>query len=124
MRFDLKNPCKNCPFRNDKTRIRFSGTARAEEIEESAYRSGFPCHLSAVDTSEDDPDNGGYVAGEHTQHCAGYLIMKINEGFETSWPGIDNDEELYDRLAEQLNLKAPVFGDVEEFINANASRRK
>lgn len=34
MRFDLKTPCKNCPFRTDDTAIRFSCRERAEEIEE------------------------------------------------------------------------------------------
>lgn len=123
MKFDLKNPCKNCPFRKDKTRIVFSCRDRAEEIEESAYRNGFPCHLSAVDTSEDDPERGGYEFGENTQHCAGYLIMKIKEDFDYAWPGVDNDEELVDRLRGQLNLKAPVFADTEEFLDANTARK-
>lgn len=119
MRFDLKTPCLNCPFRSDKTAIRFACRERAEEIEESAYRNGFPCHLSAVDTSEDDPEYGGYVFGENTQHCAGYIIMQLNEGYDSPWPGIYNDEDLLDKLAMQMDRKAPVFADSEAFFSAN-----
>ena len=60
MKFDLKTPCKNCPFMNTKDGIKFACRERAEEIEEQAYRNGFPCHLSAVDTSDEDED-GGFV---------------------------------------------------------------
>ncbi len=35
------------------------------------------------------------------------------------WPGIGNDEDLADRLAEQLDWNAPVFETVEEFLEAN-----
>ena len=123
MRFDLKTPCKNCPFRTDKTAIRFSGRERAEEIEEQAYRHGFPCHLSAVDTSEDDEENGGYVFGENTQHCAGATIMYLKEGNDCR-PGIDNDEELGGKLSEQMDFEAPVYESAQEFIEANSVRQK
>lgn len=120
MRFDLKTPCKNCPFRNDETAIRFACKERAIEIEESAYRNGFPCHLSAVDTSDDDPENGGYVFGENTQHCAGAIIMYI-KGDNYAWPGVDNDEELVDRLEQQMDMSAPVWEGEQEFLDSYGS---
>ena len=126
MRYDLKTPCKNCPFRCDATRIVFRGRERAEEIEEQAYRRGFPCHLSAeVVEDEDTPDgeSGGYYAAEETQHCIGYIIMKLNEGMDTEWPGVDNDSDLIERLAQQVNLAAPVFACTEEFVAANDPER-
>lgn len=120
MKFDLKTPCKNCPFRTDATAIRFSCRERAEEIEESAYRNGFPCHLSAViDEDDDDDEDAGYEAGENTQHCAGYIIMALNETLGSPWPGINNDEELYERLAMQTDMDAPVFESSEAFLKAN-----
>ncbi len=127
MRFDLKTPCKNCPFRSDETRIRFSCRERAEEIEESAYRNGFPCHLSAHDTTEDNPDdeNGGYVATENSQHCIGFIIMQIKEtGGGSPWPGIRNDEELLERLEAQVDMRAPVFESAEDFFKANKQRAR
>ena len=122
MRFDLKTPCKNCPFRNDDTRIVFKCRERAEEIEEQAYRNGFPCHLSA-DLLEDDEygEGGGYVFGENTQHCVGYIIMAIKDSYGSPWPGIGNDEELMERLTDHVDFEAPVFECTDDFLNANAS---
>lgn len=123
MRFDLKTPCKNCPFRSDATRITFRDRERAEEIEEQAYRRGFPCHLSAeVIDDEDtlDGESGGFYPTEQTQHCVGYIIMQIYENGDGSpWPGIDNDEDLLDRLSWQVDMGAPVFRSTEDFFKAN-----
>lgn len=119
MLFDLKTPCKNCPFRSDDTAIRFASRDRAEEIEESAYRNGFPCHLSA-DVFEDEEEGDGYVFGENTQHCVGYIILQINDsGGGSPWPGIDNDDELLEKLEMQVNFDAPVFVSVSDFLDAN-----
>lgn len=128
MKFDLKTPCKNCPFRNDETRITFAGKERATEIAESAYRNGFPCHLSAIDTSEayeamGIEDQGGYEFGENTQHCAGAIIMFLHDSYGSPWPGIGNDEDLMETLAMQMDMEAPVFQSEEEFIEANPGRK-
>ena len=120
MRYDLKTPCKNCPFRSDETRIKFACRERAEEIEEQAYRHGFPCHLSAILIEDDDTFDGGFVAGPNTQHCIGYILMKIHEGCDSEWPGIDNDDTLIDRLYDRLDHNAPVFETTEEFFEANS----
>ena len=120
MRFDLKEPCTHCPFRSDDTRITLRGRERAEEIEEGAYRRGFPCHLSADCEENTLTGEETYVFGEQTQHCAGYLLLQLRDGGGTPWPGIGNDEDLADRLAQQLDWNAPVFESVEEFVNANS----
>ena len=119
MRFDLKKPCTNCPFRSDETRITFRSRERAEEIEEHAYRHGFPCHVSA--DVEENPLTGeeGLVFKEQTQHCAGYILMRRHEDPGSPWPGIDNDEELLDTLAEGMDWTAPIFKNTEEFLDAN-----
>lgn len=117
MRYDLKTPCKNCPFRTDKTAIRFSCRERAEEIENQAYRNGFPCHLSA-ELDEEDED-GGFEAVENSQHCVGYIIMALKDGYDTGWPGIDNDDDLAEKLAQKVDFTAPVFENTEAFLKAN-----
>tara|TARA_R110002074_G_C12558458_1_gene667668 strand:+ start:45684 stop:46133 length:450 start_codon:yes stop_codon:yes gene_type:complete len=120
-RFDLKTPCKNCPFRTDEAAIRFYNGERAAEISESAYRNGFPCHLSAENLEDDDEgEGGGFVFGENTQHCAGAIIMFLHDGWGGSWPGIGNDDALAERLALQMNMEAPVFENEEDFIAASA----
>lgn len=124
MKFDLKTPCKNCPFRSDDTRITFATRGRAEEIAESAYRNGFPCHLSANHIEEDEHlgIEGGYVFGKDTQHCAGAIIMFIKDGHDCT-PGTGNDEDLFERLRVQMDFNAPVFDSESEFIAANPSPR-
>lgn len=119
MKFDLKTPCKNCPFMNTKDGIKFSCRERAEEIEEQAYRHGFPCHLSAVDTSDEDED-GGFVFGDNTQHCAGALLMFLKDGYENgNVPMEQLDEDESDRIKERLNWKAPVYESIEAFLDAS-----
>lgn len=118
MRHDLKTPCKNCPFANRPERIVFRGRERAEEIEESAYRRGFPCHRSAVLQEDDNGETDGYVPGPQTQHCAGAIGMFLNSGYE-AWPGVGNDEPPGDYGPAQR----VAFGSVEAFIDANADPR-
>lgn len=113
MRLDLRVPCKNCPFADTPTRITFACRERAEEIEESAYRNGFPCHLSA-ELVEIGDEEEGYVPGENTQHCAGAIGMFLNAGYDT-WPGIDNEEIETDYSAAQ----AVAFECEEDFFAAN-----
>jgi hypothetical protein len=113
-RTQLRVPCKNCPFADRPTRIVFACRERAEEISESAYRNGFPCHLSAVDTSAEDEEFGGFVFGEKTQHCAGAIGMFLNDGYD-AWPGLDNEEPEGDWSAAQ----AVAFESEEAFHAAN-----
>ena len=122
MRFDLKSPCKNCPFRSDGTGIQFACRERAEDIEESAYRWGFPCHRTAT-LVEDSPyeERDGYHFGEDTQYCIGHAIFELHNGCQTPWPGIGNDEDLVSRLLDQVDMTAPVFQSREAFLDAHTT---
>lgn len=116
MRWDLRTPCKNCPFRTDETAIRFATRERAAEIEESAYRHGFPCHLSADFTGDDDED-GGYVFGDNTQHCAGAAIMYgRNSGGNVPFEHLP--EEKQDCISNRLDWSAPVFESEDAFLES------
>lgn len=125
MRFDLKRPCKNCPFGKAETRIIFRCKERAEEIAEQAYRTGFPCHLSADYDDDEDGEGGGYVFGAETQHCAGALGTFANEYrmMGGSWPAIDNSEEMAEQIIERMGDEglAMCFESEQDFIEANAS---
>lgn len=118
MKFDLKTPCKNCPFRTDATAIRFQCRERAEEIEETAYRYGFPCHLSANRIESDDYHGGGFVFGENTQHCAGALIMFANLGGGGTIPFEWLDGDRQDEVCARLDWSAPVFESPEAFLES------
>lgn len=118
-KFRMMRPCTNCPFRTDAVAIRFANRERAEEIEESAYRYGFPCHETAVHVEDDEDGSDGYHMGDQSQHCVGYTIMQIKGG-GGPWPGIGNDDELLDRLEGRVDLTSPVFDSDEEYFAANA----
>ena len=80
MSFFMKKPCDWCPFRSD-VDFKFS-TERASEFAYMAtirYNS-FPCHKTA-DCPEDEEGNEiGYIHGEKSKECAGFLTLQINEG--------------------------------------------
>jgi hypothetical protein len=67
-----------------------------------------------VDTSEDDED-GGFEFGDNTQHCVGAIMMFLSDSNDC-WPGIDNDDELADRLNEYVDWTAPHYETEEDFI--------
>ena len=122
VKYDMVRPCTNCPFRNDDTAIRFADRERAEEIEESAYRHGFPCHTTAELVEHDDDhlfQQDGFYFGENSQHCVGYIIMNFKSGHDC-WPGLENDDDLAARLQDRVDWNAPVFGNAEEFFEANS----
>ena len=123
-RWDLKRPCKHCPFRTDDTAIRFAARSRAEEIEESAYRNGFPCHQHAEFADEEEDGEyrqSGYHAADDgsSQHCAGALLMYLMSG-SGNVPYEYLDEEEQERVENRLDWSAPVFESEEDFLEANS----
>jgi hypothetical protein len=97
----------------------FACRERAEEIEESAYRNGFPCHLSADFTGDDDED-GGFVFGGKTQHCAGAIGMFLNDGYDST-PGTENVD--LDLAGDWSEAQKAAFESVEAFLDANERGR-
>lgn len=118
-KFDMRRPCNHCPFRTDKTAIRFANLDRAKEIAWSAFLFGFPCHTTADYFEDDSTANSGYIFGDDTQHCAGYLIMQIKDSNGKTWPGIDHDQNLITQLKASLDFDSPVFNDLSSFYKAN-----
>lgn len=135
VKYDLKRPCLHCPFRNDDTGIRFHDEIRAIGIWLTAEHEGFPCHKTADylerpeydESAAEQKETSGYVFREGSQHCAGFLIMKLKEYDKIGapphpWPGIGNDPKVLETIKEHVDLSAPVFSDTTEFLNANAKR--
>lgn len=112
MKFDLKKPCKDCPFRNDIHP--FLSRERAEEIASSLERHTFPCHKT-VDYSHDDDEGAGRVHS-NSQHCAGAMIMLEKMEAPSQMMRIAERLGVYDYR--KLDMNAPVFEDAEEFIEA------
>ena len=123
--YDLKRPCLNCPFRTDDTAIRFASGDRALAIWASGYFHGFPCHKAAeyVEADGDDNSRSGYYLGAESQHCAGFIIMQLQVLKGLPWPGIGDSQEVADWLAARVDMSAPVFDDVNEYLRASSGRK-
>jgi len=117
MKYELTNPCGNCPFRSD---IRaFLNPARAREIARSLDRGEFPCHKTTVPGSGDNGDED-LVGTEDSQHCAGALILLEKMERPSQMMRICERLGFYDRT--KLNLDAPVFDSLVEWIDAQPER--
>jgi len=123
-RFDLKGPCKNCPFRKDEHGIRFYDQTRAIEIYFTVLRHGFPCHKSATDEQPwDDGDSSGYVFAKDgsTQFCGGALQMLVNEGHR--WTDTVSEDAL-NAFRERSDGKVECFSGLAEMVQANTGLTK
>lgn len=79
MKYSLKGPCRDCPFRNDKETPFFAAGQRVEDILDGMDTRVFPCHK----TTHFD-DEGDQIIRENSQACAGALIMMAKSGVSTS----------------------------------------
>lgn len=115
MKYDMTKPCEHCPFRTDCLKG-WLGEARAEEIAESItdLQQVFPCHKT---TGEED-DEGNHVPHADEQHCAGAMILLEKLNRPNQMMRICERLRIYDRS--KLDMKAPVFDEVEEFIEHHA----
>ncbi|MGH2941089.1 MAG: DUF6283 family protein [Solirubrobacterales bacterium] len=78
MRFDLRRPCPNCPFRKD-CQPGWLGEARAEEIA-GALLDGNPGATFACHRTVEHDDEGEHVRHEDEQMCAGAMILVDSVG--------------------------------------------
>ena len=116
MNFDLKKPCKGCPFGTNKEAVRHLGEDRAEGIIDSITRmqQSFPCHKTTI-----HDEDGELVHSKKEQHCAGALILLEKHNQPNQMMRIS--ERLgggYDRT--KLEKDSPVFDEYDEFIEAQA----
>jgi len=133
MQFNLKSPCKDCPYRTDKEPFITQG--RAEELARALLGDGFfYCHkyvdYDLVEESEplDDIDaeeqmEGEFYAGtESDQMCAGSMIMLEHMGQANQMMRIAERLGMYDHT--QMDMEAPVFKSSDEFIKHHARTRR
>lgn len=113
MKFDLKRPCKGCPFRADIEP--YLTKSRAEEIATVLLQDGtFSCH-----EHNGFDDDGDTFEGERAQHCAGAMIFLEHQDAPNQMMRIAERIGMYDRT--QLDMDAPVFEDEESFIEVMPS---
>lgn len=95
MKFDMKTPCKDCPFLVGSSTNRTLREGRLEEIVEAIRSDGtFQCHKT-IDEDIDD------------QHCAGALVFIEREGTPNNMLRIAHRLGLYDHT--KLDMDAPII---------------
>jgi hypothetical protein len=112
MKYNLRKPCANCPFRTDIDP--YLNDERAREIVDSLVRGEFPCHKT-LDYSHDDED-GEARNTQKTAHCAGALIMLEHDEQPGQMMRIMERIGGYDRRL--LDMESPVFKRRADFIRA------
>jgi len=117
--FNLRRPCGDCPFRDDKPF--YLGESRREEIVESITTGdqSFQCHQTTHHDGEHFDDEGYYHAEGDEEHCAGAMTLLEKNGRANQMMRIAERIGLYDRSA--LDMEAPVYDMPEEFVTGDGS---
>jgi hypothetical protein len=126
MHFDLKKPCKSCPFRTNSLKG-WLGKSRAKEIADALYKKDqtFSCHKTVDYNSSDWDDESGeriYFNREGEQHCVGALIMMEKKGYANQMGRIAERLGIYNR--NNLVMTSPVFDNQNQFINHHTQTKK
>lgn len=124
MKFDLKKPCRECPFRTDSLKG-WLGKERAADIIDGMYVKDqtFSCHKT-VEYSEDlDEETGDQLINNRVneQHCAGAMILMERKGRANQLMRIAERLRIYDR--NKLKMDSPVFQTQKEFIKHHTEHR-
>ncbi|MET4238599.1 DUF6283 family protein [Bradyrhizobium sp. RT10b] len=115
MKFDLRRPCDNCPFRSD---VKFPlEVERVEEIVQAITEKDltFACHK----TTRFDPETGETVRSPKEQHCAGALIMLEKMQRPNQMMRISERLGFYDRTKLEMNY-VPVYENGKDMIESGA----
>ncbi len=124
MRYDLRRPCANCPFRSD---IKpFLTPDRVLDLQAEIESAGktFICHKT-VDY-DCVSDEGDYAGSGSDQHCAGALILLEKEfNGRSNGPGcmVNQMARLANRFGSfnpyELDIEAPVYESFEAMYDAH-----
>jgi hypothetical protein len=117
MKYTLKRPCAECPFRKAGGVKVTRG--RAVEIANSLDRAEFPCHKTVDHSVNTEGD-----VGPDSEHCAGALLMLEAEGAPSQMMRICERLGIYDRNALDQASSAEVFASRQEFIRSSKARTR
>jgi hypothetical protein len=122
VRFDLKRPCDNCPFRKERG-VRYLAPARVAQIAAAmldSQGSTFACHKTTVE-EEDDEGMSRRGTTPRSQHCAGALIFAEKHENANQAMRIAERLGLYDAtsLMADKEVVALVVDSVDEMLKLN-----
>ena len=134
MRFDLKKPCKNCPFLKPSVQPMNKGwlsKERAQGIIDNLLHQGgtFPCHKTTnidddfnydVEFESEEAAREAETEAWHrnvsgSQYCAGALILMLKCGNPSQMTQIAQRLNLFN--ADELIDRDKVVENLEEFVN-------
>ena len=109
MNFDLKRPCDNCPFRNDRHPFGLRADRVREILGGGQGRAHWPavsftCHKTVAYGAGDE---GGDVIPPTAQQCAGVMIILARENRFNDAMQIAHRLGMFD--PDQLDMQAPVY---------------
>lgn len=120
MKFTLKTPCKECPFRRT---MGYLSPERAREIAENAATGNFSfsCHKTLSGQRVPPENHLGetvtYRPGEQDLWCAGALILGEKAGRRNRM------QQIAERLGllkpDELDMEADVYDTVEEMVKGH-----
>lgn len=124
MRFEITQPCKDCPFRNDVAF--YLHKHRRQEIAASLLFADqtFACHKTVDywrwDDDQAENEDAEYIHSGDEQHCAGALIVLVKQGalWDNKMPRIAKMIGIFDET--KLNVDAPVFDTMQAFVEADS----
>lgn len=130
MKFDLRKPCVDCPFRKDALKG-WLGEDRAQEIADALTRNDqtFACHKtvnhheSEVEEGDIDQDELDAELGDR-QHCAGAIAMVEAEGARNAMLQISERLGIRDPDRVTAEGRALSFDSAEKFVAHHKSTRR
>ena len=96
----MKKTCSLCPYSRTKTLHLHPSRARDFAYMAQNRYNDFPCHKTAEHREETDDESGGYVAGERSKSCHGFLTLQSAEngnapkGFIPDGDGFEDTDEM------------------------------
>jgi len=125
MQYNLKSPCSDCPFRNDKDPFITGG--RAQEILDGITTGDgyFYCHKYVEYDQEDESEDGddtNYLGHAGDQMCAGSMIMLEHMEQPNQMMRIAERLRMYDHT--KMDMVAPVFKNGDDFVRHHTRRRR
>jgi hypothetical protein len=110
MRFNLRRPCENCPFRSDIAG--YLDPRRAIEIANALERKTFACHKTT------GADGRRRRARVDQEHCAGAILSQLKSGVQGDMVQLAERMGLLD--LDKLDRAAPVHS-LQQFADANGA---
>ncbi len=107
--YDMKTPCAECPFRND--RKPYITPERYEELRDSDGE--FHCHKT-VDYDDDEDHEGENIVTKQSKICAGFLIINEHSEKPNQMMRICERIGIYDRR--DLDMDSSVYDDWDQLI--------